>query len=194
MSEIYDDISKYELTVHDFAEQRVNFMFHNEGNEHALIICQNMFGNATREIRIAANKLYNDEVVNTPSYIESMKKFLDHQDATLKIIVSEPPRPKMVNLAKSLYEMLYYSDAYREGRVRIKDADGKSFRDPDNMHPVNFCTADGRMYRYEWNIQERCADANFNDIPRVEQLNRNFDRIFDTLQDLDLSAYFHANA
>lgn len=186
----FTELQNYDMTVHDFARDKVNFMFHNSGNEHALIICKHLFNNANNTIRIAANQLYNDEVVNTPEYIETMRTFLEKRKGTLKIIVSNPPQPGIVNEKGSFYGMLYDSKAYKNGQIDIRNAEGKSFRKPGTDDPVNFCTGDDGMYRFEWDTAHRKADANFKDPDRTGDLNRQFDKIFKTLPKLDLNGFF----
>lgn len=57
-------MEEYRRTVESYAAQHENYLFHNEGNEHALIIFENIFKNANKTIRIAANNLCNSEVVD----------------------------------------------------------------------------------------------------------------------------------
>ena len=74
------EMDQYRMAVKDYAANNTPYLFHNQGDEHALIILTNLFINAKEHIRIAANKLYNDEVVNTKEYINSMRSFLDRND------------------------------------------------------------------------------------------------------------------
>lgn len=182
----------YRKEVEDDARKGTDYLFHNKGNDHALIICSNIFKNAKREIRIAANQLYNDEVVNTQEYIDSMKDFLDKEGTMLKILITTPPPIGKVKMDNTFYGMLYKHPAYHQNRIQIKDGKGSSFRGVDGT-PVNFCTADDKMYRYETDIVERKAVANFGDSGRAKMLRESFDKIYEQekyTSNVDLYNYF----
>lgn len=180
----------YASNVHETALAKTDYLFHNEGNDHALIICRNIFETAESIIRISANQLYNDEVVNKPEYIRAMRNFLDKENSQLKIIITNAPDPKIVRKDGTFYGMLYDHPAYKGNRVCIKVGDGKSFKN-DSGKTVNFCTGDNRMYRFEDDVDKRCAIANFNDSETTKGLIENFDLIFNKLtHTLTLSEYF----
>lgn len=182
----------YEIEVEKDAKNRSDYLFHNEGNEHALIICSNIFKYAKSEIRIAANRLYNDEVVNTEKYINSMKSFLDRPDTKLRILITIAPPINEVKKEGTFYGMIFEHPAYKEGRVEIKHGRGSCFMNADG-NPVNFCTADDIMYRYENDIVKRKAIANFGDSQMAKDLREKFDEIYtDEYTDkVKLSTYFH---
>ena len=54
-------MEEYRKTVELYAARHENYLFHNKGNEHALIIFENIFRNAKRKIRIVANNLSSVE-------------------------------------------------------------------------------------------------------------------------------------
>ena len=70
-------MEEYRRTVEAYASRHENYLFHNEGNEHALIIFENIFRNANDTIRIAANNLCNPEVVDRKEYVAHLKKCVD---------------------------------------------------------------------------------------------------------------------
>lgn len=82
-------MEEYRRIVEAYAARHENYLFHNEGNEHALIIFENIFKNANDTIRIAANNLCNSEVVDRKEYVEPLIKFLDN-GGTLKILLNTP--------------------------------------------------------------------------------------------------------
>ena len=186
-------MKQYRSAVENYAKNGVDYLFHNKGDKHALIILSNLFRNAQHSIRIAANKLFNEEVVNTQEYITSMKGFLDRNDTTLSILVSQKPEVedfKTINPENTFYWMLYKHPAYNQGRIQIRDGKGKSFKNIDGKK-VNFCTGDDRMFRLEDNIEERQAIANFNDNAFTAKLIEVFDSVFPNIQDsVDLQALF----
>lgn len=182
------------MAVCNYAEgDGVNYLFHNRGNEHALIILSNIFRNAKSHIRIAANRLYNDEVVNTKEYIDSMRAFLDREGSRLSILITKRPTIEEVQEhgpENTFYWMLYNHPAYRQGRVTIKEGEGSSFKDADG-NQVDFCTGDDRMFRMEQDIKERQAIANFRDPEYTGQLIKVFDEVFPRLNSVvKLSDYY----
>ena len=188
--DIMNELDVYKEAVRRYAAEKTNYLFHNEGSEHALIICSAMFENATKDIRIAANMLCNDAVVNKPEYIQSMQDFLDKEDTHLKILISHRPSKDEVTDESGFYSMLYHHPAYKEKRIEIKDGQGKSFHNQKG-DSVHFCTADNHMYRLENDINERKAIANFNDEKATGNLINAFDGVFNTLDTtMNLNDYF----
>lgn len=174
------EMDQYRMAVKEYASKNINYLFHNKGDEHALIILTNLFVNAKKHIRIAANKLYNDEVVNRKEYIESMKSFLDKNDTRLSILITKKPtKEEIASCPKenTFYWMLFNHPAYSQGRIEIKEGLGKSFRDKDGSM-INFCTGDDRMYRLETAVIERKAIANFGDPIMTEKLINVYDNVF----------------
>ena len=174
------------MAVKEYASNNTDYLFHNQGDEHALIILTNLFVNAKDHVRIAANKLYNDEVVNTKEYIESMRTFLDKNDTKLSILITKKPSKEEIKKSpkeNTFYWMLFNHPAYSQGRVEIKEGNGKSFHDKDGQQ-INFCTGDDKMYRLENAIVERKAIANFGDSEMTGKLIETFDRVFPNIDSI----------
>ena len=187
------EMEEYREAVNYYAQKGDYYLLHNRGNDHALIILSTIFENAKKHIRIAANKLCNDEVVNTKKYIESMKKFLDQKDTRLDILIKEKPTKEEVNQfgrETTFYWMLFNHEAYRQGRVVIKEGKGKCFRGPDEQQ-IDFCTGDDSMYRLESDIVNRQATANFGDTKITGILIQSFDDAFSKIEaKIDLKEFF----
>lgn len=166
------NVSAYEQIVDSYAKESTNFLFHNQGNEHALVVFKSIFKNATKRIRIAAGSLANMEVANNGEYIEALKGFLDRPGAKLSILLSD----YTADLSLPLFSMLSQHEAYRNGRVMIADGAGRNFR--RNGEICHFCTADSHMYRVETDIQNRKAECNFGDKSMTEFLEDLFDKAF----------------
>ena len=185
-------MEQYRIAVRNFAINGTNYLFHNEGNEHALIIFTNLFVNAKEHIRIAANMLYNDEVVNTKEYIDAMRSFLDKRNTRLSILITNRPPVEDVKSHEpktSFYWMLYNHPAYSQGRVEIKEGGGNYFQGEDGQQ-VNFCTCDSRMYRLESDIHLRKAVANFGDMVSTVDLEQKFDQVYGDLNNVKLEDYY----
>lgn len=174
-------MEEYRKTVELYAARHENYLFHNKGNEHALIIFENIFRNAKRKIRIVANNLCNKEVVDREEYIKPLIAFLD-KGGVLHILLKNIPEKDNEELksTKSLFRALYNHEAYVNNHVIIKSADGRCFHDK-SRNEIHFCTADGLMYRLENNINERKAICNFGDEEKTVELDSLFDRAFDSI-------------
>lgn len=185
------DLTQYKEAVNDYAAKRVNYLFHNEGDEHALVIFASIFSNAKKTIRIAANKLCNNEVANREEYVKSLSSFLDKKDTKLFIILTNRPEKKEVADQGCLYRMLFNHSAYKENRICIKEGKGKCFRDSQGK-VVHICMGDDVMYRIEQDIVARKAVANFGDSMKTQMLNNKFDEIFNSneVSLVDLKDYY----
>ena len=83
-------IDDYRKAVEYFAINKRNFNINNEGDEYAKVIFTNIFANAKKTVRIAANTLRNT-VVDSPEYQDALDQFLFRQDSQLYIIISHLP-------------------------------------------------------------------------------------------------------
>ena len=188
-------MKEYREAVESYANRKENYLFHNQGSEHAKIIFENMFRTAEEHIRIAAESLWNDSVVNTPEYIAALSSFLDKPASRLDILlIHTPDRNDVIEKEDcNLYSALFLHPAFSEGRIRIKSGEGKAFRGAEN-NIVHFSTADGRMYRLEENVVLRTATANFNDEKMSKRLEELFDGVFlntdGAIANIDLNNYF----
>ena len=86
-----DYMKEYREAVESYADRKENYLFHNQGSEHAKIIFENMFRTAENHIRIAAESLWNDSVVNTPEYLAALSLFLDRPNSKLDILLINEP-------------------------------------------------------------------------------------------------------
>ena len=182
-------LEDYKKAVESCASSKTNYMFHNEGAEHAKIILSNIFMNAHDSVRMASNRLINKEIVGSEEYRKALLTFLNRPDTHLYIMLAHVPSKEQVTGVDSLFSMLYYHPAYKEQRIVIKDGLGKSFIDKKGDQ-VNFCTGDDSMYRIETDITKWTAVANFNDPDRSGALSQIFDHVFGKLKEFKLNDYF----
>lgn len=184
-------MEEYRKSVELYALRHENYLFHNEGNMHALIIFENIFKNAKSEIRIAANNLCNHEVVNREEYIAPLLTFLDNGGILHVLLKSMPAQDdRELDNNHCLLRALYNHEAYKNGKIVIKSGNGKCFHD-DKNNEVHFCTADGLMYRLENNINERKAICNFGDGYKTKELESLFDSVFSSIDYIEnLERYF----
>jgi len=182
-TQILEKMKSYREAVEYYAKNRKSNLLHNEGNEHALIIFENLFKYSKDYIRIAAKDLANKEVVNTSDYIEPILVFLSNPNARLDILLTNfNIAVKDIEHESNFFWHIYNSQAYRENRITIKDAQGKGFR-LDNK-PVHFCTSDSHAYRVEDDIDKRKARCDFGDETTTKNLEETFDKAFGTVTNI----------
>lgn len=172
-------IEEYKEAVSFFACSHRNFNIKNEGDDYARVILTNIFFNATKSIRMAANTLRNN-VVDSPEYLDSLDSFLGRAGSTLQIIVHHIPKNVRENSNSNIYRRLSLNPAYDEGRIKIKSADGRNRFFLDDK-PINFCVADSLMFRMENDIEKRTALCNFGNESKAKELELAFDTIFDEI-------------
>lgn len=178
MSLFNPTLEEYRNAVEWHAKNRIDNMLHNKGNEHALVIFENMFKYSTDHVRIFAKDLANMEVVNTKRYVESIKEFISRPGVKLDILVTDfNEEVKDIDKDVNLFYMLRSSWAYSANRIRIRTTNGMTFRMQGNA--IHFCTSDGHAYRLERDIDKRIAQANFGDAKTTEKLDSLFDDAFE---------------
>ena len=81
-------LDEYRKAVEWYARKKEDNMLHNKGNDHALIIFENLFKHSEEHVRIFAKDLANEEVVNRKEYIEAVKTFIDKPKTRLDILIT----------------------------------------------------------------------------------------------------------
>lgn len=180
------DLTDYSEAVAAYAASHNNYLFHNRGNEHALIIFSNIYRNAKSTIRIAANSLCNTDLVDKYEYISAVKCFLDKPNTKLRMILSHMDESQMNS--SLFFFTLFTHEAYKEDRIDIRYGNGKEFRKGGKT--IHFCTVDSNMYRIEDDIQNRCARCNFGDESTTVKLENIFDAAFESLPQIHLDQIF----
>lgn len=186
------DFNEYKNAVELCARNHTDYLFHNEGAEHAVVILSNIFMNSQDRVRMASNRLINKEIVGNEEYRKALITFLNRPNTYLDIMLTHAPTEEQVTEPKSIFFMLYYHPAYKDNRITIKDSRGKTFMDKEH-HPVNFCTGDSNMYRVETDVEKWRAIANFQDSNRTKLLTEKFDYAFNSLSEIVLNDYFEQN-
>ena len=176
------ELIEYNEAVEFNAKRKNNFMFNNKGSDMALIVFRSIFRNATKNIKIVAKNLDN-EVTNHIEYITALESFLGQSNCKLEILVSEHTQQ---NDEEKLFKML----TKYKGKVFIKTiSNGRTFKD-DKGRIIHFCIADGHMYRLEYDIENRMAECNFNDVKEYALLDGLFSSVFNnSLYSQDIVTY-----
>ena len=173
-------LEEYKAAVEFFAASHRNYDIKNEGNDCARVVFTNLFLNAKQRIRMVARTLRN-EVVDAQEYQDGLDSFLAREDAKLEIIIHHLPVTAKTDVVSNLYRRLRFNPAYDAGRIEIKVAGRDRFFLGDK--PVNFCVADGIMYRLENDIEKRTAICNFGNTRRAEELESAFSHVFDSINE-----------
>lgn len=173
-------LDEYRLAVEFFASRHRDFDIKNEGNDCARVVLTNLFLNARHRIRMVAHTLRN-EVVDANEYQDSLDSFLARKDARLQVVIHHLPEIAKEVISSNLYRRLRFNPAYEEGRIEIKVAGRDRFFIGDK--PVNFCVADGMMYRLENDIDRRIAICNFGNKKRAEELESVFDHGYESIKE-----------
>lgn len=168
------ELNKYAEAVEFNAKRKNDFMFNNKGNEMALIVFRSIFRNATDSIQIVANNL-NNEVTNHPEYISALDSFLSKSKTKVEILLSS--HDAEADCSPIFKLLTKYSD---KAFVRIIQ-DGRAFKD-NKGRVIHFCVADKHMYRMEYDIDNRRAECNFNNIKECKMLSKLFYDVYDDSQ------------
>lgn len=192
-----EELEIYNRAVQYYASKGENYTILNHGPQHAKIIFINMFNNAQKHVRIAAEHMCDNDVVDTPEYIEAVNKFLNQPGSQLDILVTSIPKEVVEKKENCFLRFLSNHTAYKAGRVHIKDLEGKHFyiknSNSNERTYINFSTADSKIYRYENDIEEKTAICNFGDKEKTEQYEKLFDQVFSKIKDnIDLNSLLKA--
>lgn len=183
-------LEEYRKAVEWYARKKEDNMLHNKGNDHALIIFENLFKYSEEHVRIFAKDLANEEVVNRKEYIDAVKTFIEKPRTKLDILITSfNDEVRKIDRDFNLFYVLRNSKAYKEGRIKIKTTKGMVFR--IQGQPIHFCTSDGHAYRMERDIENRVAHCNFGDKTTTKSLEITFDKAFEQcINNVDLKRYF----
>ncbi len=166
-----ENITEYQKAVEYYAANKINTVFYNKGDQYATVVFDTIFRYAERKILIAAGNL-NNNVTSSEKYLESIKKFLSHDNVELLILVSEIKRE-----GNKLFDLLSnYPD-----KVSIKCSDGRMFTN-SNHDIIHFCVADEYMYRIENDTKERRASCNLNDTTICKDLSDSFMQAYNQIR------------
>ena len=161
----------YEESVAYAADNKLNNVIYNKGEEHAIIIFHNIFRTAEREIVLYAKNIFSldNKVTTNAKYISSLTNFLEKEGTKLKIVLTDCNADTDTNILRE--HLMLYRD-----KIEIKANEQQTVKIDDTL--IHFCTADGRMYRMEYDIKDRKARCNFNDQTSCTKFNSIFNILF----------------
>jgi len=166
------NILEYREIIERFARERVNQRVPNGLPQHASVLMETMFRNATAEMRIYSGELH-DGVFGSPAMISSVESFLSKPYASMKILLQKQKDGSWLNSHALVQAIKQLKEPH--GRAEIRCAQGVYATDSAN----HFAVMDNDAYRFELDHNATKAVANFNE-PRVaKDLLTAFDRAFD---------------
>lgn len=162
----------YKEAVEYFANNKIDNVLSNSGNKHAVVVFDNIFKTAERNICLYAKDIFSNEnvVTQSPSYMESLKRFLDKKGTNLRIVLKDYDEVTSCNSLRNMlgqYAPKIELRKNKKGEVKIGE------------NSVHFCIADGRMYRVEYDTETRKARCNFNDENAVNKYQTVFNQLFE---------------
>lgn len=177
-------LEEYAKVVEQLAYNKENNIINNEGNEHALIIFENIFKHSLKKIRIAAGSLCeNDNKLSCNyKYINSLELFLKRDNAVLEILLLNQDINDSQIQNNFFYKKLA-SFKSSNNKIIVKHTNDHFFvkgNGSDTPIDVHFCVGDDHMYRFEEDIAKRKAMCNFNDPKISKKLSDVFDSVFNS--------------
>lgn len=184
-----ENIENYKKTIKQFAETKTNYSFQTIGEDYALIVLERIILSAKKTFKYTTNSFFDESIEKDMVFIEALCAFLSAPEAQVQIIITDLPEDISQKDALNPFYRLYQHEAYKQGRISIKNSSGGHFVNNDKK--VNFCVADSLMYRFESDTSKRIAFCNFNDSIRSEKYENVFDDVFVKIQTaVDLNSIF----
>lgn len=155
------EIDRYRDVVNRLAVDKVNSRFSNKGPEHASVVVDAMFRNATSSIKLYTGQL-NTAFYTSDNVFEALRSFLQDKKGSLCILSERTPDAEAVEKIKALT-----ADTHLSLHVLNKTTQA--------LPLGHFMTADNMSYRLELNDEAREAVVNFNEPLIATTLNKLFD-------------------
>lgn len=170
-----EQIDEYREIIKRFAIKRTNVRIPNGLPQHATILIETMFLNATAEMRIFTKEL-NKDVFGGTAILSAVKKFLSKPYSNLKILLQVPQGLEWTK-EHPLFQVFsdFQDKNILHGAVLIKSASG-SYSKNDANH---FTVMDNDGFRYETDHCSCKAIANFNEPNTAKKLIDVFDSAFE---------------
>lgn len=167
-------MDKYRKFVLELAQNKVDRVFLNSDEEHALTVLVNMFNIATDTIRIFAGCLC-EHVGNQQEYIQALSNFVE-RGGRIRILLNNYKEDLIC--ASNLYKRLaYYISEGKDIQIKRTNAHPFLTKDPDKKE-IHFTVIDKTGYRIETDIKERKAECNFNSPLMAKGIADFFDNLF----------------
>lgn len=169
-----EQLADYKRIITLLAEEHIDARIPNGLPQHAAILIEAMFLNATKEMRIFTQNLCV-EVFGKPEVLAAARKFLSKPHAKLMILLQQPSDLSKLG-THPLYQVFSQirDKELLHGAVEIKNATGSYTKDDAN----HFTVMDADGFRFETDHHKCKAEANFNDTKIAKKLIGAFDAAF----------------
>ena len=157
----------YEKEIMELALKQEDKVFYNSSSDHAAIVHKAIVKTASNCIRIFSSSMCS-EISNNEDYLAAIKEYLtSSQDHLLNIVLTNYSE-KFLNMPIAGILRQFPS------QVEVKRYEGNLLY---GGKPCHFTVADGRMFRFETDIDQHMAFGNFNNPEQAKKLTDIFDKI-----------------
>ena len=163
-------VDEYRQTIERFAAERINQNISNGLPQHAKILLETMFKNASAEMRIYTGDL-NADIYGDVTVVDAIKTFLLKPYAKLVILLQNQQPTDWAEKHPLIKALSLIRGSH--GSVEIRFASGNYSTDEAN----HFAVMDNDAFRYEHNHENCEAVANFNNSKTAKQLVSVFDQV-----------------
>ena len=115
------NIIDYKDAIEYFADYKINNVLSNSGNEYAIVIFDNIFKTAERNICLYAQDIFSNknDVTVSSSYIESLRKFLSKEGTNLRIVLKDYDEINSCNCLRDILKQYYSKIELRKNRKGV---------------------------------------------------------------------------
>jgi hypothetical protein len=166
-------IDEYRRMIKLFADRKIAIRIPNGRPEHASILMEAMFENATTEVRIFTRDL-NEKIYGSAEMLKTVRSFIDRPNSCLKILFQNNQSLSLVEQHPLLKEINNITSRGLHGTIEIKNAVGSYATNEAN----HFAVMDSDAFRYETNHDGCKAVANFYEPKMAKKLIQAFDSAF----------------
>lgn len=166
-------IDEYKRMIKLFADGKIAIRIPNGRPEHASILMQAMFENATSTVRIFTRDL-NEKIYGSAEMLKAVRSFIDRPNSCLKILFQNNQSLSLVEQHPLLKEITNITSSGQHGTIEIKNAVGSYANNAAN----HFAVMDNDAFRYETNHDGCKAVANFYEPKIAKNLIQAFDSAF----------------
>jgi len=175
-----EKVSKeYRENIKWLAKNRIDEVFYNSNEDHAVVILSELIKNSERYVHIVCENM-NPRVTSKLDYLNAVQEFLSNdKHREIKILLTD--YDKSFDKSKIADLLRRYKD---QVSIKCFEPEEKIFNEDDS--PVNWTVADNRAFRLEENTDECMAFGNFNDPYLAGNLNESFDFFFKDSKEVKL--------
>jgi hypothetical protein len=163
-------MADYATNIERLASGKINEIFYNSCEAHALIVLKNLIRNAESYVKSLCGNMCS-EISNDEEYLNIVENFLrNNPQGKFSILFDsyeegflEKPIAKLLSKFSSQVEIRQL----KSGRIMYQGS------------PIHFSVSDDRAFRIETDIEKKMAWGNYNDIGKANVFSSVFDKFFE---------------